>query len=60
MFRDYFKADLWKKFVELNYFYRRICAKYVSKEMTQRLEKESAVLVCKMENVFPHVWFNVM
>jgi hypothetical protein len=60
MFRGYFKADLWKMFVELSYFYRQICAKHVSKAMMQRLEKEIAVLVCKMETVFPPGWFNVM
>jgi hypothetical protein len=26
----------------------------------QRLEKQIAVLVCKMEIVFPSEWFNVM
>jgi hypothetical protein len=33
MFRDYFKANLWKMFAELNYFYGQICAKQVSKAM---------------------------
>jgi hypothetical protein len=28
--------------------------------MMQRLEKEIAVLVCKMEIVFPPGWFNVI
>jgi hypothetical protein len=28
--------------------------------MMQRLEKEIAVLVCKMETVFPSGWFNTM
>jgi hypothetical protein len=28
--------------------------------MMQRLEKEIAVLVCKMETVFPPGWFNAM
>jgi hypothetical protein len=59
MFCGYFKHDLWKMFAELSYFYRQICAKQVSKAMMQRLE-EIAVLVCKMETVFPHVWFNAM
>jgi hypothetical protein len=27
MFHGYFNADLFKIFVELNYFYRQICAK---------------------------------
>jgi hypothetical protein len=47
-------------FAELSYFYRQIYAKQVSKEMMQRLEKEIAVLVCMMENVFPPGWFDAM
>jgi hypothetical protein len=60
MFRGYFKADLWKMFTELSYFYRQICAKQVSKAMMQRLENEIAVLVCKMETLFSPGWFNAM
>jgi hypothetical protein len=60
MFRGHFKADLWKIFAELGYFYRKIYANQVSKAMMQRLEKEIAVLVCKMEIIFPHGRFNVM
>jgi hypothetical protein len=60
MFCGYFKPDLWKMFAELSYFYRQICAKQVSKAMTQRFEKEIVVLVCKMETVFPPKWFNAM
>jgi hypothetical protein len=60
MFHGYFKANLWKMFAKLNYFYRQIYAKQVSKAMMQRLEKEIAVLVCKMETVFSFGWFNAM
>jgi hypothetical protein len=60
IFRGYFKPNLWKMFAELSYFYRQIYAKQVSKVMMQRLEKEIAVLVCKMETVFPSGWFNTM
>jgi hypothetical protein len=60
MFHGYFNADLWKMFAELNYFYRQICAKQVSKTMMQKFEKEITVLVCKIEKVFPSRWFNVM
>jgi hypothetical protein len=59
MFCGYFKSDLWKMFAKLIYFYRQICAKEVSKVIMQRLEKEIAVLVCKMETIFPPGWFNV-
>jgi hypothetical protein len=60
MFCGYFKPDLWKMFAELNYFNRHIYAKEVSRAMMQRLEKNIAMLVCKMETVFPHGWFNVI
>jgi hypothetical protein len=60
MFRGYFKANLWKMFAELSYFYRHICSKQVSKAMMQRLEKHNVVLVCKMETVFTPGWFNGM
>jgi hypothetical protein len=60
MICGYFKLDLWNMFAELSYFYRLIFAKRVSKAMMQRLEKEIAVLVCKMETVFPPGWFIAM
>jgi hypothetical protein len=60
MFCGYFKIDLLKMFAELSYFYKQICAKQVSKAMMQKLEKQIAVLVCKMEFVFPPGWFNAM
>jgi hypothetical protein len=60
IFHGYFKANLQKMFTGLSYFCRQICAKHVSKEMMQRLKKEIAVPVYKMETVFPPEWFNVM
>jgi hypothetical protein len=60
MLRGYFDIDLWKIFIELNYFYRQIYAKQVSKAMMQNLEKEIAVLVYRMEKIFPPGWFNAM
>jgi hypothetical protein len=60
MLRGYFKADLWKIFAKLSYFYKQICAKQVTKMMMQRFGKEIVVLVCKMKTVFPPKWFNVM
>jgi hypothetical protein len=53
MFCGYFYANLWKIFAELSYFYRQICAKQVSKVMMQKLERETVVLVCKMEKIIP-------
>jgi hypothetical protein len=60
MFRGYFNANMWEIFAELNYFYRQIFAKQVSKSMMQKLKKEIVILKCKMEKVFPPGWFNTM
>jgi hypothetical protein len=60
MFCGYFDTNLWKMFAELNYFYRQLCAKQVSKTMMLKFEKEIPILVCKMEKVFPPGWFNAM
>jgi hypothetical protein len=60
MLHGYFNINLWKMFIELSYFYRQLCAKQVSKMMMQKFEKEIPILVCKMEEVFPPVWFNAM
>jgi hypothetical protein len=60
MFHGYLKANFWKMFAELSYFYMQICAKQISKAMMQKFEKKIIVLVCKMEKVFLPGWFNVM
>jgi hypothetical protein len=60
MFYGYLKANFWKMFAELSYFYMQICAKQISKAMMQKFEKKIIVLVCKMEKVFLSGWFNVM
>jgi hypothetical protein len=38
MLRGYLDINLWKMFAELSYFYRKICAKQVSKMMMQKFE----------------------
>jgi hypothetical protein len=53
MFYGYLKPPLWKMIVELSYIYRHICAKQISKKLMIQFEKQIAVLVCKMEKVFP-------
>jgi hypothetical protein len=45
---------------ELSYFYRQLCAKEITVEMMQKLEKEILVLLCTMEKKFPPEFFNPM
>jgi hypothetical protein len=53
MFRGYMPGAMWQAIVELSYFYRQICAKEISKNMMEKLEKEIPVLLCKLEKIFP-------
>jgi hypothetical protein len=60
MFRGYMPGAMWQAIVELSYFYRQICAKEISKNMMEKLEKEIPVLLCKLEKIFPPGFFNPM
>jgi hypothetical protein len=56
MFRGYMLDTMWQAIVVLSYFYRQICAKEISKNMIEKLEKEIPVLLCKLEKIFPPVY----
>jgi hypothetical protein len=60
MFWGYFDYAVWMVLAELSYFYRQLCAKEITVEMIQKLEKEIPMLLCKMEKTFPPWFFNPM
>jgi hypothetical protein len=60
MFRGYLDDDVWMALAELSHFYRQLCAKEIKKEMMEKLEEEIQVLICKLEKIFPPIWFNPM
>jgi hypothetical protein len=60
MFRGYMPGAIWQAIAKLSYFYRKICAKEISKNMMEKLEKEIPVLLCKLEKIFPPGFFNSM
>jgi hypothetical protein len=60
MFWGYFDYAVWMVLAELSYFYRQLCAKEITVEMIQKLDKEIPMLLCKMEKKFPPWFFNTM
>jgi SpoU rRNA methylase family enzyme len=60
MFRGYLDDAVWMVLAELSYFYRQLCAKEITVEMMEKLEKEIPVLLCKMEKNFHPGFFNPM
>jgi hypothetical protein len=49
MLCGYLDDDIWEALAELSYFYRQLCAKEIKKDMTEKLEKDIPVLICKLE-----------
>jgi hypothetical protein len=60
MFHGYMLDSMWQAIAEQSYFYRKICAKEIRKNMMEKLEKEIPVLLFKQEKIFPPRFFNLM
>jgi hypothetical protein len=60
MTRGYVPKHVWRVLLELNYFFRQLYAKELSRDLIDDLEKVAPVLVCKLEKIFPPSFFLVM
>ena len=60
MVRGYVPKNVWQALAELSFFFRQLCAKEVSRQVIKNLEKVAHVLLCKMEKIFPPVFFTPM
>jgi hypothetical protein len=58
MVRGYVPEHVWLELSELSYFFRRLCAKELSRTMVVDLERLAPVLLCKLEKIFPPGFFN--
>lgn len=59
-FRGFMPDNIWRCLAKLSFFYRQLCAKELSKDVVHSLEDNVAVLLCKLEKIFPPGFFNVM
>ena len=60
VFHGFLPDNVWRSLAELSYFYHQLCAKELSKDVVRSLEQNVAVLLCKLEKIFPPGFFNVM
>jgi hypothetical protein len=60
IFCGYLYNDVLTTLVELSHFYRQQCAREIKKDMTEKLDEQIPVLICKLEKIFPPGWFNLM
>jgi hypothetical protein len=59
-FRGFLPDNMWHCLAELSFFYRQLCTKELRKDVVRSLEENVAMLLCKMEKIFPPGFFNVM
>jgi len=60
MTRGYVLEHVWRVLAELSYFFRQLCAKELSWDVIDDLEKVAPVLLCKLEKIFPPGFFLAM
>ena len=51
--RGYVPEHVLQVLVELSYLFRQLCAKELSRTIINDLKKAAAVLLCKLEKIFP-------
>jgi hypothetical protein len=59
-FGGFLFENVWLCLAELSYFYRKLCARQITKNDVLALEQNIVVLVCKLEKIFPPGFFNPM
>jgi hypothetical protein len=60
MIRGYVPEDVWQVIAELSFFFCQLCAKEIDPVVISSMEREAAVLLCKLEKIFPPAFFNPM
>ena len=60
MTRGYVPKHVWHMLAESSYFFCQLCAKELSRDVIDDLEKVAHVLLCKLEKIFPPGFFLVM
>jgi len=58
--QGYVPKHVWHVLVELSYFFCQLCAKELSWDMIDDLEKVAHVLLYKLEKIFPPDFFLAM
>ena len=59
-FRGKLDKDVYEPLVELSLFFKQLCSKALKVDVLERLEKNIAITLCKLERVFVPSFFDVM
>ncbi|XP_042952408.1 uncharacterized protein LOC122289468 isoform X2 [Carya illinoinensis] len=56
----YLRHDIRLALMELSTFFRELCARTCKKDIVKRLETDIVLILCKLEQIFPPNFFDVM
>ncbi|KAK8949378.1 hypothetical protein KSP39_PZI006024 [Platanthera zijinensis] len=59
-FRGIVRKEVYDPVVELSVFFKDLCSKVLSIEVLDKLEKNIAITLCKLERIFPPSFFTIM
>ncbi|KAK8936926.1 hypothetical protein KSP39_PZI012827 [Platanthera zijinensis] len=59
-FRGIVRKEVYDPLVELSVFFKELCSKVLSIEVLDKLEKNIAITLCKLERIFPPSFFTIM
>ncbi|KAK9267622.1 hypothetical protein L1049_010053 [Liquidambar formosana] len=58
--RGYLRKDVSTALVELSFFFKELCCRTLKVDVLERQEREIALILCKLEMIFPPAFFDVM
>ena len=58
--KDLVKPNMYNVIAELGRFFREICSKTLDRDVVKRLKEDIAVILCKLELIYPPAFFDVM
>nr|XP_028959288.1 uncharacterized protein LOC114825108 [Malus domestica] len=58
--RELLPKDVCEPLIQLSYFFKELCAKVLREEDLNVLENQIAITLCKMEQIFPPAFFDIM
>jgi hypothetical protein len=58
--REFLLQNVWNALIELTLFYRHLYSPKLSVPYMKKLESEIPMLICKLEKIFPPIFFDVM
>lgn len=58
--RGFLSSDVSIALIELGFFFQELCSRTLRLEVLENMEKDIAVILCKLEQIFPPSFFDVM